>query len=599
MNSPVQHRQRWLRIAKEKLNLLQCLERFMRRSQEMRAAQSEGDDRAGESLGEIFELYGELEREVARHFPPEAELVSEEEAVRDFAAGVMLLTHYEETVLSDLPIVDTVGSRTLTGFQVDFENSAVNRRRVRSALEHAFDLGPRGLAELQLSLKPELDALSLRHTIVLGIDQIHPMRTGDPALLETVHTLFSRLYQAGVFRPGEVDLIRTGTSLFFSIPFPGTSEFDAALASRSPEEQKALRAYMRQFGEVRQVDYVNFPVFGFFRGEGADRTLLAELVKVTGVSQEKVANVLSTMVSILPRHEVDKYIVHDAWGHQWQAALLGFEEAYQQVATYERLPDLDHEVVDREGIRVRFDAALDQMVTPLSRGEEPPTEAWDRFLEAELSRRLVVSKNGLIAEMLADIVEYKYLSLHSEYRERLISSSFFKEMPTKIDLTISDVSYFFGLALKGFERLIAEPGRREALIAEYREHRSGADVKHIRGAVDRLTQRTAEWLNWLFAPELRYEETDEGIYMNRCGRILFNLLGLNAVLNSKIRALKEQRIPRDLPVRSFEDLLVLSLATFYEHDRERNFWRLDEYVFYHFEACFRRFMEALGEVGDS
>jgi hypothetical protein len=55
-----------------------------------------------------------------------------------FAMGVLALHHYSKTVEGTLPMVDTVGSKTLQAFQIDWDPSAIDESRLREVLESAL-----------------------------------------------------------------------------------------------------------------------------------------------------------------------------------------------------------------------------------------------------------------------------------------------------------------------------------------------------------------------------------------------------------------------------------------------------------------------------
>ena len=62
MTSAVPHRQRWLRVPTEKWELVETLERFTQRCEELRARVKEGDSPGGTATRELFDQYSELER---------------------------------------------------------------------------------------------------------------------------------------------------------------------------------------------------------------------------------------------------------------------------------------------------------------------------------------------------------------------------------------------------------------------------------------------------------------------------------------------------------------------------------------------------------
>ena len=55
---------------------------------------------------------------------------------------------------------------------------------------------------------------------------------------------------------------------------------------------------------------------------------------------DELLSELASMVTILPLGEIDKYLVHDVWGHGWQAALLGFSSMYRGIASFGNPLDL-------------------------------------------------------------------------------------------------------------------------------------------------------------------------------------------------------------------------------------------------------------------
>ena len=82
--------------------------------------------------------------------------------------------------------------------------------------------------------------------------------------------------------------------------------------------------------------FAHFPVFGTFDAEYLDLTLRQQISTDTELPLELVTSTLTRMIGVLPLEELDKYLIHDTWGHQWQESLLDFEEPYTELTLFKR-----------------------------------------------------------------------------------------------------------------------------------------------------------------------------------------------------------------------------------------------------------------------
>jgi hypothetical protein len=312
-------------------------------------------------------------------------------------------------------------------------------------------------------------------------------------------------------------------------------------------------------------------------------------VEATGEDRHDLTEALTTMVTILPSAEVDKYIVHDAWGHQWQALLFEFEESYHEVSEYGYLPPLEREVPNHPDTLIDV---IDAAVADLAEGRAIDMERWETYMRAELSTRLIQSLSGLLAEVLADAVEWKYLELQPHRKAELLSSSFFKEYPCKLDLTMIDLGLYFWFATKGFERFYERPQRRSWLSEGYLAARPRAPRAHVLAAIDALAEFAGDAIE--HGPyKSGFPESHEGddhAHTNLYGRAGLNFLGFQTVLNDTYARLDEADGVSGGPFARFQDALVFTVAGFYELDRNKNFWHLDEFVGLHFEDLWRAFL---------
>lgn len=573
----------------EYLDLLRKLDRFAQLADELQghppgSPNDSRPERLRRHHADLLELSVDL-------LPPTPDLVHERAAAKAFAEGALLLLHYERSVLGGGEVLDTLGSRTLSAFRCDLADPTEEEaERWVSAVRRACQLDDAAWAEVQANLEPELAALAERHALVDAIEAMHPLEAGSPENPARVLALFERLYPGHPLKEGEVDLIRTGSSLFFCVPWDKEELVDCA--PRDDVEEQALAEFLRRLNDTQQLYFAHFPVFGFFRGEQADPTLVAELAERCGLSEERVSENLTTMVTILKSSEVDKFIVHDAWGHQWQAHLLPFEDDMQRVGTFEQLPALDEAVPAPAGEQEpsRLIEVCRAALELLAAGEAVSPSHWDRYLRGAIGSRIGAGMSGLIAEMLADVVEYKLVSLGGEVAEELESSSYFKALPTKLDLTLPDLRLFFRFALRAFRDFCDgdADALREALVRE-----ADAEPAAAAKVVESFRDRTASLLDDLFAPRFHYTATDKGVRVNLFPRLALNLLGLHSALVACYERLERDQRDYPYPLSGFRDLLVLSTAAFYQQDPRGNLWHMDEFLAHFFEPLLDRLLAEL------
>lgn len=99
---------------------------------------------------------------------------------------------------------------------------------------------------------------------------------------------------------------------------------------RPVDERAAVGAWLVRVRAAQQRRrFVRFAAFGYCDPGAVDPALLARLtaaVQATPglerVDPAVVAATLATMVVIIPSADAEKFLIHDAWGHDWQETLL-------------------------------------------------------------------------------------------------------------------------------------------------------------------------------------------------------------------------------------------------------------------------------------
>jgi hypothetical protein len=83
---------------------------------------------------------------------------------------------------------------------------------------------------------------------------------------------------------------------------------------------------------------------------------------------------------------------------------------------------------------------------------------------------------------------------------------------------------------------------------------------------------------WDYAPRLCWKHApDNRLRVNVMSRVALNFLGVHRAIVDVYCRLDELR-PTGLPLHSFRDLMLIGASVFFEADRAKNLWRVDEYL---------------------
>ncbi len=489
--------------------------------------------RAERDVDGLHALHDELLVLAREHLPATPGLLPRHRALQGFCMGVLMLAHYERTVITDdTPVVDTAGSAFLEGFQHDLA-AGTDEGALRVALERAFG-DEVDWAAIDVRLGHELRRLDARHAIIAELQRLFP-------LPEQTLELFTALYGDHPLGRDLIKVVRTGTSLFFALDH-----------DRLPPD------FRKRLELVRQS---HFPTFGFFKAEHADAQVIDQLMVATGLPADVLLPKLTSMVSILPLAYLDQYLVHDAWGHQWQALLLPFEEDFRPLPDLRKPPNLTW-------------AGLEDALLACMDGAERP---FDTVLRTAFDERLVSGLSGPVSEILADVVEYKLGGA-------LPSSSMFGSWPTKLDLSMADMAVYFQLGRSGTLLFSATGQGRYELEEELLARHPGRSRAQVEAAVEALRVATESALDGEYRVGFDHELKADVVRVNPWSRMALALLGLHTAVNDTYRHLATHERAWPPQLQHFHDLLVLSTGAFYQLDPERHFWHLDEFMVEHFEG---------------
>ena len=439
----------------------------------------------------------------ALHEPKAVDDVTPADAARCACRAALYLAELHD--LPTRPLVDTTRSRALAAFGAAF---AAGRARAQ-ALAEAAAARP-GVGAASLAAEVRADAADARRKLALAqwLVRRYGLGDGDRA---AARRLLADVYPDAPVTAAETDVVVTAGLTFFCLPI----EADRLAVARPVPA--AAHVWAARVNSVTESVQAHFPAFSPLDSATLAPGLVAGAAAALGVGQAEARAELARTFTVLPREQAEKYLVHDAWGHGPQAALLRFDDVYRRMGRYAG-PIAPGERAG--GVRLG---------DVLGDGEE--VEAW---LDAELAERLPIVMSAVLAELLADVTEHALARL----LPGVGGSSSLAGEAGKLDLTLRDLALLYPRLIAGFDATVVPE-----LADRWRARRAFA-------AADGIAWRPA---------------ADGGLEVTLHALLALHFLALHRAVRAALAA-------GDLD----PDLLVLAAASFFEEDRPRNFWRLDE-----------------------
>jgi hypothetical protein len=544
-----------------------------------------------------------------------------------FTESVLLWIQLAKT--SSAPLIDTLGSRSLLDFPLDLPdekegasndgaidgaNRSEPQRRsgaecIRAGLREALGWAEEDLATVERAVDHLTSNLPLKRRMTRALATL--LAEGDRLSAHGRADLMRSFYGPVPWRPGDVDLVMTSTAIFFCIPAePGGTRLDVpAFDARPEEERRAIARFLEALGAANVAETTRFPAFGFFDPGFLDPAMVGAIAEVVCCPRAVVEQTLATMVSILPSSDVERYLVHDAWGHTWQEALMELEWEYAV------LPRLDEPLwmggilgagdtgsaTEGGGARPGIASAF------VDRGgfTELDEAALQRFAEADLRAKIQVATSAALSEMLADFMESKYARKRPGFP--LPTSSLLPITSLKLDLTLSDVHRQVSRWTAPY-RSLAEDEETRARLVEVLAR--SLPAPGLLEAVDRAGRFLVRSFAPAFDEALRPEPAKERDSPDRSLRSsVFRRLVLQfTLIAAEMERALEASSPSERPVRplspawldpaSCPDLFAITLARIYEQDHQGSFWHLDQIMAQCFSVAGQQMAAALRRRAD-
>jgi tellurite resistance protein len=497
-----------------------------------------------------------------------------------FADAVLLWMQFCRS--SSLPLVDSLDTRSVRSFPLDLPPDAAAFARIRAALAASQGLSEAELGECERRVARATRTLRRKHDLTRALAARLHARGHDPAELAE---LMREFYGPLPLRPGDVDLVVTSSAIFFVLPLHA-ERFDVPDWDARPEAERVeIGAFLARLARENLKETWRFPAFGLFEPSALAPALLDELALATHTQPDSVRQRLCTMVNILPKAEIDQYLVHDAWGHTWQEVLNEFE------SDYARLRSISEPLAPSDGPRfggagVAELGAAFRAVDGRTRLDEAE---WLASAEADLHGRVQIGLSQVLSEVLADFVEAKFSRL--EPSRALPTSSLLPSSSLKLDLTIQDMLRQARRSSRPYRELWSKAPERARWVQALR----GRGLPEA--GLDEAVAAACRALEARFGAALRPAITGTGAEPGSsvATRALLELTLLCRELERVLDETSERASPAWLRPEYCPDLWAVSLSHLYEADRQNRFWSLDTLL----RSPLRQACRALGSALDS
>lgn len=510
---------------------------------------------------------------------------------RAFVQAVAMLTRYSHS--GGLNWHGTLDSPTLSKYRTDIVPPQWHHPQAIAQLCIDFELTDEDHHEI-VQLLQRADAgvneqrSLIRHILedsgaaVVHEPSANSLRTLREDTREVLVELFHALFGAVSLPAAAIDGVYTDTQIYFCIDYTGDRLTDETLWHQlTAFEQTTLQSFLQSLGQFHFDSFRRFPTFGACRPAEINSEWCDRLAQDLQMDSATVRRILSRAVGIVPTAKAESFLLHDIWGHNWQLMLTPFE------SDYESLADCDDPLRAGEtAYTVDGPLTCGELFTLHDSQVLVDEQKARLFFRGEARQRLGLLFTHLIGELVADVAEFKFVWDYPQSAHELISSSLFKDEPTKLDLGLADVDFLFMRVLKPLLEVtlsVSHDSRLELdLLHQWQTLDAETHSLELRAS---LKQAIAN-LYSIFLDEYRqfYLPTCDG-EVGLFTQIVSNLLYLQNVVNELYTMFSDTE---NLP---FQDLLMLLISSFCSSDSYAEFWDVDDAIAAYFLPCWHLLKE--------
>ncbi len=536
-----------------------------------------GDDNA--PLENLLNSEKKLAEELRHDLRDSLPEIPDPYTIHAFLTAYRMEARYPESVGDFSETVSSIELQTLPEFRVRKLDPQVREKVYRSLCEK-FALSDRALNLIEVEYAKAKQQLQRRREFTDAVREILITPDNEPVPPERRKEIFDLYFPGNPLRASEVEMVITRTCLYWSIPKKGEIE-----PRDSEAETEEVEAWLKYTGRFSYQYFSHFPTFSSFDGRDADSKLLETLGKKLGWKESEIIDLLNSSTTIEKTSEIEKYLIHDTWGHMWQGDLTNLRQLYDRMESLKTPIDAsDHLTLPNGNVISLLDLLYLTREGTIRYDEEMAAEYIDEWIRVRVEALLA----PIVAELTADVVEFKYQLDNCGSDTPLPSSSLFSANPAKLDFAWVDIGYFVrtlqrtNAAYTKSEELRTNLIDRVCLLLKQKYPRQYKNIEspealrteivaHLESFFGQVEERQARHLN----QELITKDADGDAVPEANGFFLLftNFLRIQFTLNQLIR---EHLPPHSDDEPDLFNVLILFIAHYFQDDPLHRFWDLDE-----------------------
>jgi hypothetical protein len=480
-------------------------------------------------------------------------------------------------VSSGRVLYDSIGCKTLPEFTPDFNPSKNMSVKLDSALTSmGFDSKLKD--EVKGAVRAQCSNLEIKQLITEFLCE--QLNNGASPF-----KIFCQLYGDIYLPKTAVDIVITDAQLFFCVPYDNEGLLQSSNYSLKQNHKESFKRFLASLALEDARERAYFPSVGIFNKDKLNPEFVSKIVSFVNakggdfisVKDDLISDTIGTMILLVASQEVDKFIIHDAWGHAWQETLCDFEWYYIKMAKF----DDPLSFSKPSTYAVDHDIRLKDSIIVDSDGPHFDPQALKQFIEEDISGRIAVAFNACVAELTADVVEYKFDFIAKDLGLDFPSSSLLQGQPVRLDLTFRDAKKHIVSLRMPYLALVENETTQQLLAIEIEQE--GYSKEDSSKLIRELSKYIEEYyLDFLSTHSCEKRPIKERLDFTLLQKMQLNLCSIFCAMSIYIE--KGQCLRKDsekdgglYPEMSL-DLLMLSIACFFEEDRSKNIWHLDELI---------------------
>lgn len=464
-----------------------------------------------------------------------------------------------------LPIIDTLHTPTLAAYRADWNGTDHEAEAIRASIQRKQDVTIENWNREKEILDVDLEDTRDKSRLVAAIRALYDLDRDPNLQKQNANRLLCRLFPEleGAF--SDCHIAVSATLFYFVLPdiFCDLEPMNSTHAGFA-----SFRSRLKKF---KQWQFSQFPMFGFLRGDEVDPLLIEELADASGLAPSYIRRELGRVIGFLPLAFAERYLVHDVWGHGWQASMLRLEGLYQQLAAFDQNFDWNSTVVMPDRSKLRLSDCLQRKQSGWKLNEERFAE----YMQLWIWNRIPTAMTPLIAELVADLFEHKIYWTDPKLYPNLQTTSILPNVPAKLDLMLEDLNVYFKQIFKALDLFCQRSSYRQRFVSEMVA--DGINRAEAERIVEEIKTRIECWRKHELASTRLLEVNQAEINVNLYGYLEHHIAILSA--SSSIVARQIADLPTKIAgMQRWNDWFALLIAVYFEQDPAEHFWRLPQFI---------------------